>query len=62
MVILITGGTGGYIGSHTCVELLQEGHSVVIMDNLANSERCVVDRIQKNHRQAAFVLRGGRCG
>ena len=46
MVILITGGTG-YIGSHTCVELLQEGHSVVIMDNLANSERCVVDRIQK---------------
>ena len=34
--ILVTGGTG-YIGSHTCVELLNAGYDVVIMDNLYNS-------------------------
>lgn len=46
MVILVTGGTG-YIGSHTCVELLNDGYSVIIVDNLVNSEREVVDRIAK---------------
>ncbi|MGB4432073.1 MAG: UDP-glucose 4-epimerase GalE, partial [Limnochordia bacterium] len=35
----------GYIGSHTCVELLDSGYDVIILDNLANSEREVVDRI-----------------
>ena len=45
MKILVTGGTG-YIGSHTCVELLNEGHEVVIFDNLYNSKREVVDKIQ----------------
>ena len=44
MLILATGGTG-YIGSHTCVELLDSGYDVIILDNLANSEREVVDRI-----------------
>ncbi|NLL09047.1 MAG: UDP-glucose 4-epimerase GalE [Firmicutes bacterium] len=44
MLILVTGGTG-YIGSHTCVELLDSGYDVIILDNLANSEREVVDRI-----------------
>lgn len=34
--ILVTGGTG-YIGSHTCVELLESGHDVVVLDNLRNS-------------------------
>jgi UDP-glucose 4-epimerase len=43
-VILVTGGTG-YIGSHTCVALLQAGYDVVIVDNLCNSRREVVDRI-----------------
>ena len=42
--ILVTGGTG-YIGSHTAVELLQEGMEVVIIDNLSNSERKVLDGI-----------------
>ncbi len=44
MKILVTGGTG-YIGSHTVVELILEGHEVVIIDNLDNSKASVVDRI-----------------
>jgi UDP-glucose 4-epimerase len=42
--ILVTGGTG-YIGSHTTVELIEDGFDVVIIDNLYNSEAEVVDRI-----------------
>jgi UDP-glucose 4-epimerase len=42
--ILVTGGTG-YIGSHTSVELINEGFDVVIVDNLYNSEAGVADRI-----------------
>ncbi len=45
MAILITGGTG-FIGSHTVVELLNIGKEVVIVDNLSNSKRCVLDRIE----------------
>jgi UDP-glucose 4-epimerase len=44
--ILVTGGTG-YIGSHTAVELIEDGYDVVIIDNLYNSEAEVVDRIEK---------------
>ena len=46
MRVLVTGGTG-YIGSHTCVELLEEGHEVVIVDNLVNSKKEVVDKIEE---------------
>jgi len=42
--ILVTGGAG-YIGSHTVVELLAEGHEVFIVDNLSNSRLSVIDRI-----------------
>ena len=45
MKILVTGGTG-FIGSHTCVELLNSGYEVVIADNLYNSKELVVDRIE----------------
>ena len=43
---LVTGGTG-YIGSHTCVELIQRGYRVAILDNLSNSSAAVVDRIEQ---------------
>ena len=46
MTILVTGGAG-YIGSHTCVELLKEGHEVVIVDNLYNSNEKAVRRIEE---------------
>lgn len=44
--VLVTGGTG-YIGSHTAVELINEGYDVVIIDNLYNSEEKVLDGIEK---------------
>ena len=55
MKILVTGGTG-YIGSHTCVELLKNGYEVVIIDNLCNSKKEVVDNIEKiTNKQVQFV-------
>ncbi len=44
MNILVSGGTG-YIGSHTCVALLEAGHSVIIADNLSNSKADTVNKI-----------------
>src|SRR5690348_9062615 len=44
--ILLTGGTG-YIGSHTCVELIEAGYETILFDNLCNSSPIVVDRIEK---------------
>ena len=46
MAILVTGGAG-YIGSHTCVELLDQGYEVVVVDNLANSCRESLNRVEK---------------
>lgn len=46
MAILVTGGTG-YIGSHTCVELLEKGEKIIIVDNLSNSKREVTDKIKE---------------
>lgn len=46
MRVLVTGGLG-YIGSHTCVELLNQGHDVLIVDNLYNAKIEVKDRIQE---------------
>ncbi len=44
--VLVTGGTG-YIGSHTAVELIENGFDVVIIDNLYNSEKEVADGIRE---------------
>lgn len=46
MSILVTGGAG-FIGSHTCVELIQAGYDVVILDNLYNASMKAVDRIEQ---------------
>ena len=56
MNILVTGGTG-YIGSHTCVELLDAGFNVIILDNFSNSNSEVVDRIEKitNKRVKLYI-------
>ncbi len=45
MRILVTGGAG-YIGSHTCVELLEAGHDVVVVDNLSNSKAVSLARVE----------------
>jgi len=46
MNILVTGGAG-YIGSHTCVELLQNGYKVIVVDNLCNSKEESLRRVQE---------------
>jgi UDP-glucose 4-epimerase len=46
MRILVTGGAG-YIGSHTCVELLNAGYDVVVVDNLRNSKIAALERVEK---------------
>ena len=46
MRILVTGGAG-YIGSHTCVELLANGHEVVVLDNLYNSSKVAIERVEQ---------------
>lgn len=65
--VLVTGGAG-FIGSHTCVELIDEGYTPVIVDSFVNSERWVIDRIAQitgitplvyegDCRDAAFLSR-----
>jgi len=45
MRVLVTGGAG-YIGSHTCVELLEAGHKVCVIDNLFNGHEVVLERVR----------------
>ncbi|HPY82202.1 MAG: UDP-glucose 4-epimerase GalE [Bacteroidales bacterium] len=52
--VLVTGGLG-YIGSHTVVELLAQNHEVIIVDNLSNSEYCILSKISEiTHTTPAF--------
>ena len=57
MAILVTGGAG-YIGSHTCVELLNAGYDVVVADNLYNSSKKAVDikESRTDHRKETEIL------
>lgn len=53
-MILVTGGAG-YIGSHTCVELLEAGHEIVVLDNFSNSKPETLDRIREiTHKDFPF--------
>ena len=45
MKVLVTGGAG-YIGSHTCVELLEAGHEVCVIDNLCNGHEVALERVR----------------
>jgi UDP-glucose 4-epimerase len=57
VTILLTGGTG-YIGSHTAITLLEAGHQVVLFDNLCNSRRDVVARIEQITGKAPVFVEG----
>ena len=55
--ILVTGGAG-YIGSHTCVELLNAGHDVIVFDNLSNSSEESLRRVQKLANRSLVFVQG----
>ncbi|WP_441373507.1 UDP-glucose 4-epimerase GalE [Acinetobacter lwoffii] len=55
--ILVTGGAG-YIGSHTCVELLNAGHEVIVLDNLCNSAAESLNRVQQLTRKSLTFVEG----
>ena len=48
MFVLVTGGMG-YIGSHTCIQMIEAGMTPIIFDNLYNSKSTVLDRISKRY-------------
>lgn len=55
--ILVTGGAG-YIGSHTCVELLNAGHDVIVLDNLCNSSAESLNRVQQLSQKSLTFVEG----
>jgi len=55
--VLVTGGAG-YIGSHTCVELLQAGHEVIVLDNLSNSSEETLHRVQQLTQKSLVFIQG----
>lgn len=73
MAVLVTGGAG-YIGSHTCLVLLEAGYEVIVIDNLSNSKKQSISRVQalsgksmkfyetdiRNQRRTAAIFRENR--
>ncbi len=57
MNILVTGGCG-YIGSHTCCELLNKGYKVIIIDNLSNSKKEVINHIESITKKEVVFYEG----
>lgn len=57
MKILVTGGAG-YIGTHTCVELLEKGYEVVVVDNLYNSSAKAIDRVEQITGKSVAFYKG----
>ena len=55
--VLVTGGAG-YIGSHTCIELLQAGHEVIVLDNLSNSSEEALHRVQQLTQKSLVFIQG----
>ncbi len=60
MKILITGGTG-YIGSHTVVELIQAGHTPIIIDSLSNSQQEICEKIEEITGHKPLFVKGNVC-
>lgn len=56
-MILVTGGAG-YIGSHTCVELLMAGHNVTVFDNFSNSQPESLERVQRITGKKLDIVQG----
>lgn len=57
MTVLVTGGAG-YIGSHTCIELIQAGHTVLVLDNLVNSSAESLRRVEAIVQQPVDFVEG----
>lgn len=60
MSILVTGGTG-YIGSHTCVELLNAGYEIVVADNLSNSCVDALHRVEQIAGKTVPFIKADLC-
>ena len=56
LTILVTGGAG-FIGSHTCIELLGQNYNVVIVDDLSNSSKIAVERIRELSMEAGRTVK-----
>ncbi len=57
MTVLVTGGAG-YIGSHTCVQLLNAGYEIVVLDNLSNSSEVALQRVEQISGQTVSFVHG----
>lgn len=55
--ILVTGGTG-FIGSHTCLDLIADGYQVLVLDNLSNSQESVLDALEQISGTRPEFIRG----